>query len=195
MHASLPFPPSPKARAKLTPGAAYAIDGGDSFIYYGQVAPNKQVGFFQFRSQTLALREALSSGVMSRFGVQYATIGAALRAGVWQSLGMQELASQLVDEPVLVQWPVGTLDVTLWKGASAVGVTQVHDPAIQSLEVISAYDALLHVPTRLRADFIGKHDKWSIGGSVLWHRQQKQRLAAENPDKPWLALPDQWVSV
>lgn len=195
MHTSLPFPPSPKARAKLNPGAAYAIDGGDSFIYYAQVATNKQVGFFQFRSQTLAPHEALSSCLMSRFGVQYATIGAALRAGAWQFLGMHDLASQLVAEPMLVQWPVGTLDVTLWKGASVVGVTQVHDPAIQSLEVISAYDAVLHVPVRLRADFTGKHDQWSFGGSVSWHRQQKQRLAAEHPDKPWHALPDQWVSV
>ena len=190
----LPFPPAPKARAALLPGNLYAIDGGDSFIYYGQVAANKQIGFFHFRSQVLELERAFVSGLMSRFGVQYSTIGVALRAGAWQYLGKHELASQLVDEPIVVQWPVGTLDVTLWKGALLVGKTQVHDPSIQELEVISSYDAVHHVPTRLRADFTGKHDQWSIGGSVLWHRQQKQRLAEQHPDKPWLALPDQWVT-
>lgn len=193
MHSTLPFPASPKARGNLTPGVVYAIDGGDSFIYYGQVAVNKQIGFFHFRSQMLELEEALASGFMSRFGVQYATIGLALRLGTWQLLGKRALASQLIDEPILVQWPVGTLEVTLWKGTSVVGKTVVHDPSIQALEVISAYDAVHHVPRRLRADLTGKHDQWSVGGSVLWHRQQKQRLAEQNPDKPWSALPDQWV--
>ena len=118
MHSTLPFPASPKARGNLTPGVVYAIDGGDSFIYYGQVAVNKQIGFFHFRSQMLELEEALASGFMSRFGVQYATIGLALRLGTWQLLGKRALASQLIDEPILVQWPVGTLEVTLWKGTS-----------------------------------------------------------------------------
>lgn len=103
-----------------------------------KLASNKQVGFFRFRSQTLALAEALVLGLMSRFAVQYSSIGAALRAGTWLSLGKQPLLKELKVEPALVQWPVGTLEVTLWKGASVVGTTQVHDPSIQNLEVISA---------------------------------------------------------
>lgn len=195
MHSTLPFPPSPKARANLSPGATYAIDGGDSFIYYGQVAVNKQMAFFHFRSQALAVQEALSSRFMSRFGVQYASVGAALRSGAWQFLGRFPWAAELEEEPVLVQWPVGTLEVTLWKGASVLGTTQVHDPAIQDLEVIAAHDAIHHVPQRLREDFSGHDDQGWVGGSVLRHRLQKQALAARHPDQPWHALPAQWVAV
>jgi hypothetical protein len=68
-------------------GRLYAIDGGDSFIYYGQVAPNAQLGFFRFRSQVVSIAEALSARIMSRFAV--------LRAS--------ELRSELAEEPVLVQ--------------------------------------------------------------------------------------------
>ena len=133
-------------------GTLYAIDGGDSFIYYGQVAPNAQLGFFRFRSQVVSIAEALSARIMSRFAVLRASVGEALRSGAWLHLGRHELRSELAEEPVLVQWPVGTLEVTLWKGAAVLGTTQVHDPAIQDLEIIAAYDAVFHVPTRLRAE-------------------------------------------
>ena len=195
MTTSLPFPPAPRARADLKAGALYAIDGGDSFVYYGQVAANKQVGFFRFRNQTVTVSEALSAEAMCRFGVSYPSIGTALRAGVWFSLGRHELRSELIEEPVLVQWPVGTLEVTLWKGASVIGTTQVHDPTIQNLEIIAAYDATFHVPPWLRADFAQAQDAWSVGGSVWRARRMKEDLATRHPEQPWHKLPQEWVPV
>lgn len=195
MTTTLPFPPAPRARASLRAGALYAIDGGDSYIYYGQVAANKQVGFFRFRSKTVSVGDALSAELMSRFGVFYQSIGEALRTGAWLSLGRHELRTELIEEPVLVQWSVGTLEVTLWKGATAIGTTQVHDPEIQHLEIISAFDAASHVPPRLRAEFTSAQDAWLVGGSVWQARRMKEELAARHPETPWHKLPSGWVPV
>ncbi len=194
MSSTLPFPEAPRARAELKPGALYAINGGDSFIYYGQMAQNKQIGFFRFRSQVVLADEALASEIMSRFGVSYQSIGVALRNGDWLSLGRRELRRELVEEPVLVQWPVGTLEVTLWQGDAIVGTTQAHDPAIQNLEVIAAYDATSHVPGRLRLDFLQSPDAWSAGGTVWRERRIKEDLAARFPEAPWHQIPPNWVS-
>lgn len=177
----------------MTPGASYAIDGGDSFIYYGQVALNQQMGFFRHRSQVLDSENALSSRLMSRFGVAFASVGTALRTGAWQFLGQKALAEELKEDPVLVQWPVGTLEVTLWRGATWIGKTQVHDPSIQNFEVIAVFDAKVHVPQRLRAEFNDSADSWAVGGTVFRHRQRKQALATQHPDKPWHQLPVSWV--
>jgi len=195
MNTILPFPPSPKARADLKPGALYAIDGDDSYLYYGQVAPNKQIGFFRFRSREVLIQEALAAPLMSRFAVIYPSIGTALRAGKWLNLGCQELKPDLLEEPVLVQWPVGTLTVTLWKGANILGNTVVHDPEIQDLEIIAAYDATYHVPPRLRADFCETADAWTVGGSIRRQRLKKQDMAARFPQQPWHQLPTDWVTV
>jgi len=195
MPATLPFPPEPRARADLKPGALYAIDGGDSFIYYGQVAPNGQFGFFRFRSQAVSVAGALCAEVMSRFGVLRPSVGEALRRGAWLHLGRHELRGELTEAPVLVQWPVGTLEVTLWKGATVIGTKQVHDPEIPNLEVITAYDAVYHVPSRLRADFTQAEDAWSAGGSVLRERRKKEALAAQHPEQPWHKLSAGWVPV
>ena len=173
MNTALPFPPSPKARADLKPGALYAIDGADSYIYYGQVASNKQIGFFRFRSREILINEALAAPLMSRFGVIYPSIGTALRAGKWAGLGRHELKPELLEEPLLVQWPAGTLTVTLWKGGNILGSTVVHDPEIQDLEIIAAYDATYHVPQRLQADFCETADAWTAGGSIRRERLKK----------------------
>jgi hypothetical protein len=92
----------------------------------------------------------------------------------------------------MVQWPVGTLEVTLWRGGTIVKTTQVHDPAIQDLEIIAAYDAVFHVPSRLRADFTRAHDAWSAGGTVWRERRKKQELASRYPEH---RLPADWVPV
>lgn len=189
-----PFPPSPKARADLKPGTLYAIDGEDSYLYYGQVAPNKQIGFFKFRSRKALIHEALASALMSRFSVAYPSIGRALRTGKWLNLGRQELRPELLEEPVLVQWPVGTLTVTLWKGQTVLRSTVVHDPGIQDLEIIAAYDATYHVPPRLRADFSGRADAWTVGGSIRRERLKKQDMATRFPNLPCHQLPIDWVA-
>jgi hypothetical protein len=106
MNTVLPFPPSPKARADLKPDTLYAIDGDDSYLCYGQVAPNKQIGFFKFRSREVFIQEALAAPLMSRFGIIQPSIGTAFRVRKWLNLGRHELRPELLDEPILVQWPV-----------------------------------------------------------------------------------------
>jgi len=132
---------------------------------------------------------------MSRFGVLRPSVGAALRAGKWLYLGQQELRPELLEEPVVAQWPVGMLEVTLWKGNSVVGKTKVHDPAIQDLEIIAAYDAIYHVPNRLQADFTQHENAWAAGGSIRRERLKKQDLAARFPEAQWHQLLPDWVPV
>lgn len=195
MTTALPFPTISKSRANLKPGALYAIDGDDSYIYYGQVAPNKQIGFFRFRSRVVLIQEALAAAPMSRFGVNYSSIGVALREGKWLNLGCHELRPELLEEPILVQWPVGTLTVTLWKGRDILRQTLVHAPEIQDLEIIASYNATYHVPARLRADFNETADAWMVGGSIRRERLKKQDSAARFPQQPWHQLPTDWVPV
>jgi hypothetical protein len=195
MRSALPFEPLPHARAKLDAGSLYAIDGGDSFIYFGQVAPNKQLGFFRHRSREASAKQALEAPLMSRFNVILPSIGTALREGRWLHLGRYELRPELNEIPVVVQWPVGTLKVTLWKGSNFMGTTEVHDPAIQELEVIAAYDAIYHVPSRLRADFTQSDGSWSVGGTIRRERLKKQDMANRSPEQPWHQLPPDWVAV
>lgn len=190
------FEPSPKARANLRFGTVYAIDGDDSFIYYGQVAADKSIGFFKYRSGLLSSADAvIESPLMSRFGVNYRSIGEALRSGVWMNLGLRPLRTELVESPITVQWPVGTLEVTLWKGRTEIRTTKVHDPEIQNLEVIASYDAIYHVPARLKADFEDGVDSWAVGGLIWRERMKKEQWAARFPEQPWQALPPDWVPV
>jgi len=195
MFFTLPFAPAPRARAKFEAGSLYAIDGGDSFIYFGQVAPNGQLGFFRYRSRDASAEEALEAPLMSRFSVNRPSIGTALRQGKWTYLGRYAIRPELNETPVVVQWPVGTLEVTLWRGREVVGVTRVHDPLIQDLEIISAYDAVYHVPNRLQADFTQDKDAWSAGGTIRRERLMKQDLAARQNAQPWHLLPSDWVPV
>jgi hypothetical protein len=111
------FEPSPKARANLREGTLYAIDGGDLWIYYGQVACDKSIGFFRYRSvQVASVDEILSSELMTRIGVNYSSIGQALRSGIWKLIGTYKLCHDLTEQPMVVQWPVGTLNVNVWRG-------------------------------------------------------------------------------
>ena len=188
------FSPQPKGRADLVAGALYAVGGGDGYIYYGQVCANKQVGFFRFRSEKVVASAALASEIMSRVFIALPSIGRALRSGHWQALGRHPLKPELDSEPTVVQWPVGTTIVTLMKGSEVLGDTDVADPKIQDLEVIAVYDAIFHVPERLRADFLMQSDAWKVGGSVRRQRLKKEDAASRFPDQPWHRLPPNWVS-
>lgn len=194
-HQSLPFPPLGSARASLKQGALYAIDGDDGFIYYGQVTLEKNIGFFRVRSEVVSITAALSAEVMSRFLVGYPSIGRAVRSGKWLSLGTHPIHTALCEQAATVQWPQGTMEVTIWKGGVTIGTTQVHDPSIQDLEIIAAYDAEFHVPERLRVDYNGSRNAWSVGGSIRRERLQKQALAKKFLDQPWHQLPPDWVPV
>ena len=194
-HQSLPFTPFPRARASLTPGTLYAIDSDDGFIFYGQVTPEKRIGFFRARSELVSIPEALSAEVMSCFSVGYPSIGRALRSGKWLCLGRHPVHTALRMEAATVQWPVGTTEVTIWKSGVSIGTTQVHDPRIQDLEIIAAYDAEFHVAERLRVDYNGIEDAWSVGGSIRRERLKKEALAKKFPEAPWHQLPSSWVPV
>ena len=187
------FPAAPRARSDLSPGSLYAIGGPSGYLYYGQVAPNKQLGFFRIRTERPNPTAALGSQIMSRFGVALPSIGRALRTGHWLMLGRQPLHPNLRVEPVTAQWPVGALAVTLWQGTRQLGRAEIADPKIQELEVIAAYDAVLHVPERLASDFDQVADAWRVGGSVYRHRLLAQDRAARFPDQPWHKLPPDWV--
>jgi len=196
MENTLPFKPSPKARANLRAGSVYAIDGGDSHVYFGQIALDKTVGFFKYRSTNISnIEKVLERPLMSRFGVNYQSIGLALRAGNWLNLGKFHLNVELSTIPFVVQWPFGTLEVTIWRGNEEVGKTKIHDPKIQNYEVISSYDAVEHVAERLRGDFEGGNDAWQSGGPVWRMRLKKEKLAERFPSQPGHALPEDWVYV
>lgn len=192
---SLPFTPLSSARASLKPGALYAIDGDDGFIYYGQVTPDKSIGFFRVRGQSVSIPAALSAELMSRFLVGSPSIGRALRSGQWLSLGTHPIHVALYDDAARVQWPVGTTEVTIWKSGLTIGATQVHDPSIQDLEIIAVYDAQFHVPERLRVDYDGAGNAWPVGGTIRRERLKKQALARKFPNAPWHQLPPDWLPV
>lgn len=169
---TLPFPPAPKAHPNLKVGSLFAIDGGDGFVYYGQVAPFDVFAFPRFRSHTLDAAGALSAPIMSRFVVQFASVVKAVRGGIWVTLGRQPLWPELNVQPVMAQWPVRTQRLTLWQGSQMIRDAMASDPDVQDVEVLAAYDASAHVPRRLVADF---NLDVEAGGSVLGHRLKKER--------------------
>ena len=105
----------PKARADLKPGTLYALLGEQDWVYYGQVTTDKTLGFFRRRDREVAAIEAIvTSPIMSVVSVVYPSITRALRSGRWQKLGRCELVPDLQRGRRVVQWPVGTLTVTIW---------------------------------------------------------------------------------
>lgn len=189
----MPFRPVPNARASLKPGTLYAADGGEGWIYYGQVATDQTIGWFRFRTSTLAdAPDVLAHPLMSRFSVAHPSIDRALRLGAWCALGRHDVEPVLLDPIETVQWPVGTLTVTVWKQGPRYQ-TRVEDPAIQDLEIIAAWDAVAHVPARLKADYGTEQAEWHVGGPIWRHRRVKEGFAARFPDAPRHQLPADWV--
>jgi hypothetical protein len=194
------FGADPKARGDLSAGTLYAIAGADRrSIFYGQVCRDKTFGFFRVRhSQLSDPSDVITAPVMSRFGVGYPSVGAALRSAAWKKIGRAKLADELDCEGSYVQWPVFTLDVQVWRGSSVVMTTRVEDPAIQHLEIIAAWDAEHHVPLRLLVDFAPEEaatisgDVWSVGGPVWRQRRVREEMARRFPGGPH-ALPEDWV--
>src|SRR2546430_11236593 len=113
------------------------------WIYYGQVAVDKSAASFPRRDRKIvAGADVLASPIMSRVGVDYASVGRALRSGAWKKLGKYPLRDELENRQPVVQWPVGTLDVTVWVGHVQSRLTRVEDPSIQNLEIVAAWDAV-----------------------------------------------------
>ena len=189
------FDLEPKARANLKPGTIYAVEGESAWIYYGQVAPDKSIGFFRRRDrETATITDVLAAPIMAVIDVAHPSITRALRAGIWKKLGRADLAETLTHERLTVQWPIGTLDVTLCSNGSATRETVIHDPAIQNLERVAVWDAAQHIPQRLTADFGAEAAAWHIGGPIWRERMVKEEFARRFPNAPWHALPKAWVS-
>jgi len=185
---------NPKARADLKPGTLYALLGEQEWVYYGQVTTDKSLGFFRRRDREVAAIEAIvTSPIMSVVSVVYPSITRALRSGRWQKLGRCELVPNLQRGRRVVQWPVGTLTVTVWDQGGTGTETRVDDPAIQDLEVIAGWDAEQHIPSRLTADFGQEAAEWHVGGPVWRERKVKEELAKRHPEAPWHQLPTDWV--
>ena len=189
------FKPDPSARADLEPGTTYAISGKSGWVYYGQVTSEKNVGFFRYRSRDTDPPEvALGAPVMSVISVNYPSIGRALRAGLWLKLGRFPLVSELTASRPTVQWPTGTLVVTVWSADIPEYDTRVEDPAIQAFERAAVWEADEHIAARLVADFGAEEGEWWVGGPIWRERRVAEEQARRFPDAPWDQLPDDWIS-
>jgi len=193
------FAEDPKARADVKAGTLYATWGLADWIYYGQVAADKSIAFYFRRDRDIAAAgDVLISPVMSRIGVNRDSVGRALRSGAWKKLGRYPLRDGLDSVRPTVQWPVGTLDVTVWIGPVRSRLTRVEDPAIQNMEIIASWDAVYHVPIRLAVDYAPDEatrtvaNAWSVGGPIWRERRVKEEFARRS-DKPWHQLPADWV--
>ena len=182
------------ARADMTSGALYAISGESGWIYYGQVTREKKVGFFRRRDRELANpATVLDAPVMSVVTVAYPSITRAMRTGHWTKLGRFSTAEALITPQPSVQWPVGTLIVTVWIGDAPHHDTRVDDPSIQSMELMAVWDAEHHIPARLTADFGAEEPDWHVGGSIRRERKIMEESARRFADQPWHRLPADWV--
>ncbi len=187
------FGANPSSRADLKSGTLYAVSGEAHWIYYGQVTPDKRIGFFRRRDHELASpSEVLSSQLMAVVSVAYPSITKALCSGAWFKLGKFELTDDLLMPWPMVQWPVGTLRVTISNGTHEYD-TRVEDPSIQNMEVMAVWDAEHHIPARLTADFGQEEAAWHVGGPVWRARKLKEENARRFLDAPWHQLPDDWV--
>ena len=187
------FELQPSARVSMKTGTLYAITGNLGWIFYGQVTPEKDIGFFRRRGHDLAdPLDVLSTPVMSVVTVAYPSITRALRSGIWKNMGIFPVAEALTKPISRVQWSVGTLRVTVWTAGSHYD-TRVDDAAIQGMELMAVWDAEWHVPGRLTADFGAEEAEWHVGGPIRRERQIKEELARRAPDRPEHELPDDWV--
>lgn len=188
------FEEQPTARADLKPGTLYAVAGEGGWIYYGQVTPEKNIGFIRRRDrETAAVDDTLSAPIMSVITVAYPSITRALRSGSWKKLGRFPVMDALNEPRPSVQWPVGTLTVSVWIGREPTRDTCVDDPAIQDMELMAVWDAEHHIPPRLTADFGEEQGEWHVGGPIHKERWIKEEMAARFPDQPWHRLPADWV--
>ncbi|MDX2210034.1 MAG: hypothetical protein SFV20_06700 [Sphingopyxis sp.] len=169
--------------------------GEGGWIYYGQVTTEKLVGFFRKRDRQIADPESIiAAEVMAVLAVVHPSITRALRSGRWTKLGRYALPNELLCLPQFVNWPVGTLDVTVSENSGTDRKTRVDDPAIQCLERTTVWDAEQSIPARLAADFGVEEPAWHVGGPIWRERKVKEEQARRYPDKPWYQLPTDWVS-
>ena len=193
-HARPMFEGLPKARADMKAGALYAVTGDAGWVYYGQVTPEKKIGFFRRRDRKPAdAAIVLNTPIMAVIIVAYPSITRALRSGRWKKLGRFAVAQELVQPRPSVYWPVGTLTVSVSELDEANRDTRVDDPAIQDMELVAVWDAEHHIPARLTADFGIEQAEWHVGGPIRRERWIKEEMARRWPDQAWHKLPADWV--
>lgn len=181
-------------RADLKSGTLYTVCGENGWSYYGQITPEKKVGFFRRRSRVVAdPGTVLASPVMSVITVAYPSITRALRYGLWKKIGCFSLAAPLDQPWPSVQWPAGRLAVTVWQNGKEDRETTVDDPAIQGMELMAAWDAEHHIPGRLTVDFGIEPGEWHVGGPIWRERKIREETARRFPDAPNHQLPANWV--
>ena len=195
------FDRSPNAREKRQPGTVYALSGEDGFIYYGQVGPGKGVvGFFKYRSSHVERTlDVVSKPLMCRLPIVLGSLGASLREGYAIILGRFEMHPGFVEPRILVQSPVGTNNVIVHVIKDGSGEhsneqrswkTRIDDPEIQNYEIATTgYDAVYHLPQRLKADFGAETADWHIGGPVWRERKVNEERARRFPDTLGHRLP------
>lgn len=193
-HMAGMFENKPTARADMSAGALYAVGGEGGWIYYGQVTPERKVGFFRRRDRApSAADDVLAAPIMSVISVGYPSITRAMRNGRWKKLGRFPVVAALIDPRPSVNWPVGTLNVTVCMGNAPDYSTRVEDPVIQEMELMAVWDADEHIPARLTADFGEEEAEWHVGGPLWRERRIKEETASRFADQPWHKLPDDWV--
>src|SRR5690606_17583757 len=97
------FEPVPKGRGSIKPGTLYAVSGEGGWIYYGQVSPTQDVGFFRHRTRAIMdAPEVLEMEVMCRILIAHRSIGEAVRSGHWRTLGRHEPSPGLLDPCAMV---------------------------------------------------------------------------------------------
>jgi hypothetical protein len=67
--------------------------------------------------------------------------------------------------------------------------TRNDDPEIQAFEVMAAWDAVHHLPARLKADYGQEVADWHVGGPLWRHRQVLEEFARRFPGQPGHQLP------
>lgn len=188
------FEEQPTARADLKLGTLYAVTGERGWVYYGQATSEKKIGFFRRRDRKPENADVvLAAPVMSVITVAFPSITCALRSGRWKKLGRFPVVGELIEARPSVQWPVGTLTVSVWVGSDLTRDTRVDDPTIQDMELMAVWDAEHHVPARLTADFGEEQAEWHVGGPIRRERRIKEEMAARSPGQLRHKLPAGWV--
>lgn len=186
-------------KASWRPGTLYAVDGGEGWLYYGQVTWDEAIGFLKFRSSQLVDIENIQSfETMCRVSVSRPSVGRALRDGYWKNLGTRILHENWSKPFGLAQCPVFTNYITAslhqFSGNKKGAVlrkwqTRIDDPEVQDFEVISSWDALFHMPMRLKADFGAESAPWHVIGPVRRFRKVREEYARRFPETPGHRLP------
>jgi hypothetical protein len=192
---------TPHVKASWVPGTLYAVDGGEGWVYYGQVsAPKGNIGFLRHRTSDVEKRSetVLMHPLMSRICIAWPSLGRALRAGRWHLLGRAPLHPDFAKPYGVALCPAGTNNVQAWLYEDRPGEpgtvartwhARIDDPEIQNFEVMSVWDAEHHIAGRLKADFGEEEADWHVTGPVWRHRKVRLEYARRFPDQPGHQLP------